>query len=530
MSGLKSNNRFLTSNVKSNNLATETTLKNIEQELNGGIGVTVANLNDPHDFNLSQYGASATSLGQKAMDASIPVTISNNQSTIPVSLATLTITDVDNTNGGAGQTTPLDVSSIPSNKNTSTSINDHIQQRVSNQSLLVNSTWDIDKEPNIWTEDILADWTITHNPLAHSIEFDLVGATNPSRAELYTKKNYNLNNLPSMLFQSIRVQNSAYTNISGRIHFNFGLVELDSSHQLNNGPAWLFEWSDSTAPLITCSLNNNNATAGVAANQAVWNIDVMDGTGVSGINLNVAQLESVITWVIDINPLGRIRYGIQLSSNKINWVHQFFPEESLNFVHSHTSFNNPITYQFDSNATNNYHCEIFASTLTTQYIGRPLSNQISRTYLDQNGFALAANTIYALTAIKYDTAKTNYANVPVHISTFSLSPQSTSEDYVVALLLNPVINGILAYNVQTNSPVECLGGVAGNTITAGVNEGIRLFSRAISNRGGGTESSILIPDRSISLGKGDTLVLAVYAETAIANMMYSLNWQEGNFY
>ena len=87
-------------------LAQETTLESIDTTLSQGtINVNVSGTVGELDTNLTEVGGAAISLGQKVMASSLPVTLASDQSNLPISISSLTLTDVDTT--GGGQTSAL---------------------------------------------------------------------------------------------------------------------------------------------------------------------------------------------------------------------------------------------------------------------------------------------------------------------------------------------------------------------------------------------------------------------------------------
>ena len=471
------------------------------------------------------------------------VAVVDNQDTIPVSIDSADVigsipvieqtpnfgTAVNNLASGqvdvsideANQTGSLRTTSNPDNSNTSSTIDNLQQQRVAYQTCLLSSNFDMDAEPNIYQADNTG-WTITHDTTQRCVKLNMANP-NTGHAWLNTKQCFNFNNQPTMLMVSAKLKDLAYTFVGGAIRTGLGLFRsVTGNFRQYSGVSWAMR----NAGLVI-EFNDNSGSLSYITSGS-FNIDTFNGSGPSGELVDSNRLNELLTYVIDFNPLGRIRWGIIFDKNEISWAH----EEFLNRAVSTFYFDQINNYvgifgQSGAGATGgSVVAEFHNILLTTQSIDRPLCTGFPRTFLDQNGIALSSNTIHCMTAVRYDTTKTNSQYIQVWIDSLSVAPKSTSEDYCVALLLNPVINGVLTYVQQTNSPVEFLQGISTNSINPGSNEGIRLFSKSLSNRGGGSSTTTIIPDRSIKLGKNDVIALAVYSETAIANMMYTLNIEQ----
>jgi len=83
----------------------------------------------------------------------------------------------------------------------------------------------------------------------------------------------------------------------------------------SNGLFFQYDTSSSTISVVL-----RNTTTDTPIPQSSWNIDKMDGTGVSGITLNFTKAQ---LFVIDFEWLsvGRIRFGFYIFG-RINYCHQ----------------------------------------------------------------------------------------------------------------------------------------------------------------------------------------------------------------
>ena len=102
-----------------------------------------------------------------------------------------------------------------------------------------------------------------------------------------------------------------------------------------------FQFNPSTN---TLDLGIRNNSIDVLINQTVWNIDKMDGTGISGVNLDFTQMQ---IFVIDMNwmALGRLRFGFYLFG-KINYCHQILNINNSTYPYI-CNVNLPTRYEID---------------------------------------------------------------------------------------------------------------------------------------------------------------------------------------
>jgi hypothetical protein len=93
------------------------------------------------------------------------------------------------------------------------------------------------------------------------------------------------------------------------------------------------------------SINLRNSSLDTTINQSSWNIDKMDGTGLSGLNLDISKCQ---LFVIDFEWLGvgKIRFGFY-ANGKINYCHEITNINVLTAPYM-VSPNLPIRYEISS--------------------------------------------------------------------------------------------------------------------------------------------------------------------------------------
>ncbi len=138
----------------------------------------------------------------------------------------------------------------------------------------------------------------------------------------------------SLLFMSsgvINPSNSAFTSRLG--YFDSEFTTSTSYPTVNNGV--YFEYSSGS---ISVNLKNDSVTS---ISQSSWNIDKMNGTGISGLNLDFTKTQ---LFVIDMEWLGvgRVRFGFY-AYGRIHYCHQILNINVLTSPYTN-NINLPISY------------------------------------------------------------------------------------------------------------------------------------------------------------------------------------------
>lgn len=174
----------------------------------------------------------------------------------------------------------------------------------------------------------------------------------------------------SLLVLASGVLYSGNIGYTTRIGYFDNQLPLSNSLTANNGV--FFEHSGG---LCSVNIANNGSTSTFL--QSFWNIDKMDGTGPSGLNLNFANTQ---LFVIDLEWLGvgRIRFGFY-AYGRIQYCHQVTNINILTSPYS-ASINLPICYSIHSNSSPgvaaNYFTQICSTVISEggySPLGRPFT-------------------------------------------------------------------------------------------------------------------------------------------------------------
>lgn len=282
--------------------------------------------------------------------------------------------------------------------------------------------------------------------------------------------------------------------------------------------------------------------------QASWNLDKMDGSGASGITLDLTKIQILF---IDYEWLGvgRVRMGFVIDG-KIYYAHEFNNANNLSVVYMSTP-NLPLRSEISSNGASVYTkgegifddknglflkavggtnsltqiCSSVISEGGSQDLGVSRYASTAGTHLDAN----VENTVYALLGIKLKSA---YIGTSIKILNAALQLHTAANRCEWKLILNPTVAGTFTYADETNSAVQVARGVTANTITGGYDltggfvESGGAASGGAGNASRGIDNALLLG--SLIDGTIDSIVLAVRPIGGSTNVDVegSLTWRE----
>ena len=283
-----------------------------------------------------------------------------------------------------------------------------------------------------------------------------------------------------------------------------------------------FQLSGTTLSVVTRTFTSGAAVDNAVA-QDSWNIDPLDGTGESGITLDLTKSQ---IFFIDYEWLGvgRVRMGFVIDG-LIYYCHEFLNSNVLALVYMSTP-NLPLRYEISNDGTGaasdlDHICCSVVSEGGSEDLGIVLSQNIGSASVNAN----VVGTRYALIGLQL---KSTHLSSTVKI--FNLALQSSTNDkYLWELFFNPTVAGTFIYSsVNSISAVEsALGDTTGNPSTNTVTGGTLVTS------GYGTQqNSLSTPiDTARTLGASiagvrDTLVLSVMPMTTNLDIKGALTWRE----
>lgn len=241
--------------------------------------------------------------------------------------------------------------------------------------------------------------------------------------------------------------------------------------------------------------------------QADWNVDRMDGTGKSRVNLDMTKTQ---IFVLDMEWLGvgRVRFG-WVVDGKIYYCHYLNNANLLDAVYMSTP-NLPVRYEIINDGTGGAaELEHICSTIISE--GGQQST-VLQTYISRRGapLTLANQDLYTpVTSVRLKSANIGTRLSPVQVEILGVG----NINYEWLLVLNPTIAGAdnASWQSVTNSSVEYdISRNATNTVTGGhvIGGGYGASSNTSRIQVTGTTRSFLTIGSNID-GSVDELVVCV---------------------
>lgn len=323
--------------------------------------------------------------------------------------------------------------------------------RVSEPETLFDSKQIFDNQPLFWDDQEVSGGSTssTHsvNEAASTIG---VGATTAGRRIRQTFQRFN--------YLSGKSQLSLLTFVLDDSGGGTGITRGVGLYDDNNG---LFLKDDEgTIKLVRRTYVTGSAVDN-EVEQSAWNLDVMDGTGASGITIDFTKTHIL---VIDFEWLGvgRARMGFNIDG-VTHYVHEFLNANNLSLVYMSTP-NLPFRYEIENDGTGAastlmHICSAIMSEGGVQNLG------VLR-HADSSAISgLSSGVTYAMLGIRL---KTSYIASSVLIENISMISTTNHDQLHWELRINPTIAGTFTYLDQTNSAVQTATGSSSNTVTGGI--------------------------------------------------------------
>lgn len=213
-----------------------------------------------------------------------------------------------------------------------------------------------------------------------------------------------------------------------------------------------FESNGSNISTVVRS-NVSGSPVNTSVAQSDWNLDTMDGSGPSGINLDFSKVQ---IFVIDFEWLGvgRVRFGFFVDGLPV-YCHQVLNANVITSVYM-SNPNLPIRVEIDNDGTGaidsiEHICTTIVSEGGVQPNGIIRSEDIG-TLATSDIAAAAPGTAYAVCGIRM---KTNYLSAAIRETFISLIENSGANNpFLWKLHFNPTITAALVYADVANSAVQ----------------------------------------------------------------------------
>lgn len=387
------------------------------------------------------------------------------------------------------------------------------RQRVSQPESLFDSKQIFDNQPLFWDDQEVSGGGTgsTHSTDTASSTMTVSNTTAGNRVR-QTFRRFNYQTAKSQLIFLTGVFGAGATGITKRIGY------FDDENGL------FFELDGTTLNVVRRTFVTGSAVDNQVA-QASWNLDIMDGSGESGITLDLTKTQIM---VIDFEWLGvgRVRMGWVIDGG-IFYCHHFLNTNVLADVYMSTP-NLPLRYELDNDGTGAADSLEHICTSVSSEGGRQLIGPTRHVTRGTTVFTTANDTnLYPIISIRLKSTHLAQTTIP---ESFSVVCTSTA-DFEVVLIVNPTVAGVdaVSWVNETNSSLQYdISRDNTNTLSGGTMIDGAMGSSTNQGRvpvSSDVAQSLLIGS-DIS-GTQDELVLAVRNLTAGAENYYaSINMRE----
>lgn len=382
--------------------------------------------------------------------------------------------------------------------------------RTSHPATLFDSKLIIDNAPLRWDDVALsgAGTSSTYNSNQASVTLGVSNATAGVRVR-QSKRRFGYQTSKSQLIFISSVLGAGAADIIRRVGY----------FDTNNG--LFFELSGTTLNVVRRTYTSGSPVDTAVA-QSAWNLDKLNGSGVSGVTLDTSKAQ---IFVIDFEWLGvgRVRMGVVIAG-KIIYCHEFLNSNTTLAMVYMSVPNLPVRYEIRNGGTG---AAANLVQICSAVISEGGQDDVGLTFgLSRGSTALTTLNdadIYPLIAIQYQAGR---EMVPIKI--LGVSATTASATFAVHVMLNPTVTGTaLSFTNLTNS---ALAYDISRTNGSKVSGGTTLFVQT-----GISSSGVHIPAQSVNdisfgstiAGVSDIIVIGVQRLVGATEAFYgAINWRE----
>jgi hypothetical protein len=349
---------------------------------------------------------------------------------------------------------PISVTTDPGTGTKSAALDAFGRLRVSNPFTLFDSSHRY-KDNNLWNTSVASSGAAVFNANAGLVDLN-VTTTSGSKVYRETTKVFSYQPGKSLLVMTTFVMNPAKTNLRQRI----GYYGADNGMYL--------ELAGTVLSFVERS-SVSGALAETKVAQSAWNYDKMDGTGPSGMTLDITKAQ--ILWMdVEWLGLGTVRMGFVIDG-KFILCHQFHHANLITSTYI-TTASLPLRYEIENTGT----------TASNSTLKQVCSTVISEGGYQLNGLQQAVN-IPITAPITTSVAGTYYPILSLRLK--------SSPNFLDAVIILTALSTLGTGNgVNYNWKVIASGTTTGGTwVSAGANSAVEYNITGTSFTGGRTLAS-----------------------------------------
>lgn len=367
------------------------------------------------------------------------------------------------------------------------------RQRISNPEMIFNNKQIFDNQSLYWNDvEVSGSGTSTSYSSNTASTTLSVSANTAGKRVRQTYMRFN--------YQPSKSQLIFMTGVIKKSGGGTGIVSRMGLFDDNNGI--FLQRNGNTVSFVVRSSTSGSPSDSNSATQANWNIDKMDGSGLSGINLDFSKSQILI---IDFEWLGvgSVRVGFVVDGN-VFYCHQFNHANLISGVYMSTP-NLPIRYEIEnsgSGAASSIEC------VCSAVISEGGKEDLATNLYISTGHTAITGTKNQNNAILGIRLKSAYAGCTIDIVNLAVM-MASADIYEWSIVLNPSIAGTFTYSDVTNSALQYAIGNGSTNIASGGTLLAGGYGNSKSEITGDQLKNLIKLGSSIS-GTMDTLVLCIY--------------------
>ncbi len=375
-----------------------------------------------------------------------------------------------------------------------------------------------DKQPLFWDEVLESGAGITSTiPTAAKPYIDIVSSD--ATAGVFTRQTFRRFNYQPGKSQLI-LMTGVLELASGVLT---GCERRIGPQDDNNG---IFFESDAGVIGVTVRSNDTGTPIDTTFPQASWNVDVMDGSGVSGLNIDFTKGQ-IFVFDFEWFSQGRVRFGIKFG-NMIRYIHNFDAGNVLAIPWASTP-NLPLRYQMITTGDSGVNS---MRVICTAVISEGGTDEVGLVrYVSTAGAAVVTDTENALFALVGIRLKSTHLGAEIKLLNANLQIQTAAEFIEWVLLFNPDVADVFTFGDLGNSAIQFARGATANVVTNGVEIGGGYLETGNMVTGGSSDRGAL--SNALMLGANiadapDEIVLAARPIGGVSAVAVegSLAWRE----
>ena len=377
--------------------------------------------------------------------------------------------------------------------------------RVANSYTAFESTFNYDKQSLVWDESLVTGGTNTWNTNRNSLDL-VTTTTSGSSAIVQSRRRIKYNPARSVIVQISSNLGGAKASCRRR------LGQFDA----NNGV--FFELDGVTLKTVIRS-NVSGSIVNTSVDQSSWNGDKLDGTGPSGINLDLTKHQ---LWIIEYGWQGiaTVRFGLYVNG-KVIYCHTVYSSNISDNPYMKTA-NLPLRVENTNTATTASSTTLSVNCFCVKHEGGDEDREgLTRSFTRPSLKTVSALPTYTpVISLRLNSSRIDSIVDLVKTSVFA----QTADNVIWKIVLNASLTG------ATYS--DSIGYLNIDTAATAMSGGTDILSGIINqNQDSGIETSELLKQLNTLLGASisgtsDVITIAASSRTTSADVLASITWRE----